>query len=69
MCTIGGCAHTHYTPLGFVYTLYIVMKCSGAERPYLALRCELRPGSYRGGNDFKHLDTMSILGKENMVQG
>lgn len=45
------------------------MKCGEAKRPYLALRCESRPGSYIGGNDLKHLDTMSILEKANMVQG
>lgn len=45
--------------------LYVVMKCSGAKRPYLALRCELGPGSYRRGNDLRHLDTMSILERGN----
>ncbi len=63
MCTVD--AHTHT----LVVCLYVVMKCGGAKRPYLALRCELRPSSYRGGNDSKHLDTMSILEKANMVQG
>lgn len=57
------CTHSHTHWLGCVF-LYVVMKCSGAKRPYLALRCELTPSSYEGGNDLKHLDTMSILEKQ-----
>lgn len=53
--------YTHTIGLGVV-----VMKCNGAKRPYLALRCELTPDNYRGGNDLKHLNTMSILKMGNL---
>lgn len=66
LCVYTGCAHTD---TAWVVCLYVVMRCGGAKRPYLALRCEFRPGSYRGGNDLKHLDTMSILVKANKFQG
>lgn len=45
VCTEDVRTHTH----SWVVCLYVVMKCSGAKRPYLALRCELRPASFRGG--------------------
>lgn len=31
-----------HTPARLCVSLYVVMKCSGAKRPYLALRCDFR---------------------------
>lgn len=46
VCTVEFDAHT---PARLCVSLYVVMKCSGAKRPYLALRCDFRAWQQRNG--------------------